>query len=72
MLKKLAVKTLDTEHLDITNLDAIREVVKRKKVDAIANCAAWTNVAVEDPEKYTLVEIECYSTGEPCQIHERG
>lgn len=59
MLKKLAgndIKT-DTEHLDITNLDAIREVVKREKVEAIVNCAAWTNVdGAEDPEKYELVE----------------
>lgn len=53
MLKKLAgddIKT-DTEHLDITNLDAIRDVVKREKVDAIVNCAAYTNVdAAEDNE----------------------
>ena len=59
MLKKLAgedIKT-DTEHLDITNLEAIREVVKRNKVEAIVNCAAWTNVdGAEDPEKYALVE----------------
>ncbi len=59
MLKKLAgdgIKT-ETEHLDITNLDAIREVVKRENVGAIVNCAAWTNVdGAEDPEKYELVE----------------
>ena len=59
MLKKLAgddIKT-DTEHLDITKLDAIREVVKRDRVDAIVNCAAWTNVdGAEDPEKYAIVE----------------
>ena len=59
MLKKLAgddIKT-DTEHLDITNLDAIREVVKRENVEAIVNCAAWTNVdGAEDPEKLALVE----------------
>lgn len=59
MLKKLAgenIKT-ETEHLDITNLEAIREVVKREKVDAIVNCVAWTNVdGAEDPEKYALVE----------------
>lgn len=59
MLKKLAgddVST-NTEHLDITNLDAIREIVKREDVEAIVNCAAWTNVdGAEDPEKYALVE----------------
>lgn len=59
MLKKLAGDGInnDTEHLDITNLYAIREVVKREKVEAIVNCAAWTNVdGAEDPEKYDLVE----------------
>ena len=46
MLKKLAGEDIDTntEHLDITNLDAIRELVKREKVNVIVNCAAWTNV----------------------------
>ena len=59
MLKKLAGDNIntDTEHLDITNLDAIRDVVKREKIDAIVNCAAWTNVdGAEYPEKYALVE----------------
>ncbi len=57
MLKKLAgedIKT-DTEHLDITNLDAIRKIVKRENVEAIVNCAAYTNVdAAED--NYDLAE----------------
>ena len=46
MLKKLAGDDIntETEHLDITNLDAIREIVKHEKVEAIVNCAAWTNV----------------------------
>lgn len=59
MLKKLAGDDINTntEHLDITKLDAVREVVKREKVEAIVNCAAWTNVdGAEDPEKYALVE----------------
>lgn len=58
MLKKLAGDDIntDTEHLDITNLDAIREVVKHEKVDAIVNCAAYTNVdAAED--NYDLAEL---------------
>lgn len=51
MLKKLAGDDIEysTEHLDITNLDDIRAVVKREKIDAIVNCAAYTNVdAAED------------------------
>ena len=58
MLKKLAgddVNT-ETEHLDITNLDDIREIVKRVNIEAIVNCAAYTNVdAAED--NYGLAEL---------------
>lgn len=60
ILKKLAGDDIkiDTEDLDITNIDAIREIVKRENVEAIVNCAAWTNVdGAEDPEKYELVEL---------------
>lgn len=46
ILKKLAGEDINThtDHLDITNLDAIREVVNRERIDAVVNCAAWTNV----------------------------
>ena len=48
----------ETTKLDITNLEAIREIVKSQDVKAIINCAAWTNVdGAEDPEKYELVEL---------------
>lgn len=48
----------ETTNLDITNLDAICEMVKAHDVKVIVNCAAWTNVdGAEDPEKYKLVEI---------------
>lgn len=54
MLKKLAgedIKT-DTQRLDITDLDAIRTVVKGNDVDVIVNCAAYTNVdAAEDHQE---------------------
>ncbi len=58
MLKKLAGNniTTETKHLDITNLDAIREVVKTKNIEAIVNCAAYTNVdSAED--NYDLAEL---------------
>lgn len=32
------------EHLDITNIEAIREMVNSNHVQCIINCAAWTNV----------------------------
>lgn len=47
-----------TTILDITNLDAIRSIVKEHDVKAIINCAAWTNVdGAEAPEKHDIVEL---------------
>lgn len=60
MLRKLAGEVIDTttSKLDITNLEAIRQMVKENDVKVIVNCAAWTNVdGAEDPEKYELVEM---------------
>lgn len=60
MLHKLAGEDIDTttSKLDITNLEAIRQMVKENDVKCIVNCAAWTNVdGAEDPEKYDLVEL---------------
>lgn len=60
MLHKLAGDDVDitTAKLDITNLDAIRSIVKGNDVKVIVNCAAWTNVdGAEDPEKHDLVEL---------------
>ena len=60
MLHKLAGDDVDatTTKLDITNLDAIRKMVKENDIKVIVNCAAWTNVdGAEEPEKYDLVEL---------------
>lgn len=47
-----------TTILDITDLEAIRKVVRENDVKVIVNCAAWTNVdGAEAPEKYDLVEL---------------
>ena len=47
-----------TTILDITDLEAIRKVVRENDVKVIVNCAAWTNVdGAEDPDKYDLVEL---------------
>ena len=46
------VEGLETTYLDITDIDAIRKMVKDNNVNAIVNCAAWTNVdAGETDEK---------------------
>ena len=48
---------VETTFLDITDIEAIRTIVKEHYINAIVNCAAWTNVdGAEDPEKYELVE----------------
>ena len=46
------VEGLETTNLDITDIDAIRKMVNDNNVNAIVNCAAWTNVdACETDEK---------------------
>lgn len=51
------VEGVETTYLDITDLDSIRDIVKENNVNAIVNCAAWTNVdGAEDSERYTIVE----------------
>lgn len=59
MLRTMAGDDVDTSTtiLDITNLEAISQLVTQNSIHAIVNCAAWTNVdGAEDPEKYALVE----------------
>lgn len=52
------VKGQETMILDITDIEAIRNIVKENDVKVIVNCAAWTNVdGAEDPEKYDLVQL---------------
>ena len=46
MLRKLGGEGMDlsTRHLDITDPQAVRTVVREYAIDAIVNCAAYTNV----------------------------
>lgn len=52
------VEGVDTIFLDVTDIVAIRKIVKDNHVQAIVNCAAWTNVdACEtNPELAVLAE----------------
>ena len=46
------VEGVETVYLDITDVEAISKMVVENNVDAIVNCAAWTNVdGAENPEK---------------------
>lgn len=46
------VEGQETTYLDITDMETIRKMVKENDVQAIVNCAAWTNVdACETDEK---------------------
>ena len=38
------VEGVETDYLDITDLDAVRRMVAEHRVEAIVNCAAYTNV----------------------------
>ena len=51
---------VETVKLDITNLEAVRSIVKENDVKAIVNCAAYTNVdkAEEDQEFCALLNAK--------------
>ena len=62
MLEKLAGDDIctDTTHLDITNIEAVRQIVKEQDVDVVVNCAAYTNVdkAEDNPELAELLNAK--------------
>lgn len=44
---------VETVYLDITDLEAVKDIVKRESVDIIVNCAAYTNVdKAEDDQDF--------------------
>ena len=46
------------ERLDITDIGAVRSYVASHGIEAIVNCAAWTNVdGAEDPARFDIVEM---------------
>ena len=62
MLKKLGGEGVDltTKNLDITDLAAVREMVRKEGVEAVINCAGFTNVdaAESQPEAAELLNVK--------------
>ena len=58
MLKKLAGDDIctDTLHLDITDIEAVRQVIQEQEVQVVVNCAAYTNVDKAE-ENYEQAEL---------------
>lgn len=58
MLKKLAGDDIctDTMHLDITDIEAVRQVIQEQEVLVVVNCAAYTNVDKAE-ENYEQAEL---------------
>ena len=58
MLRKLGGESVDTStvKLDITDLEAIRVLVKAEGIDVIVNCAAYTNVDKAESD-FDLAEL---------------
>ena len=58
--KNLYFVFTDVNELDITDLDAVRKMVKEEGIDAIVNCAGYTNVegAEDQPELAELLNAK--------------
>ena len=59
------VESIETIFLDITDLDAVRQLVVDNKIDVIVNCAAYTNVDAAETneelaEKLRITKEEVY------------
>ena len=51
-----------TIHLDITNREAVCQMVQAEGIDAIVNCAAWTNVDGAEDNKEACYKVNVEGT----------
>ena len=63
------VEGVETVFLDITDIEAIRKMVTDNNIDAIVNCAAWTNVVYVEPNE---VKAQNAKIGETTRLWVRG
>lgn len=55
------VEGVETTFLDITDLDSVRKMVAENKVDAIVNCAAYTNVDKAEEDIILCTELNAHA-----------
>lgn len=58
--------------LDITDLDAVRQVVAEEKIGCIINCAAWTNVDKAETAGDIVETLNAIAPENPCPRDEGG
>lgn len=55
------VEGVETVYLDITDLNAIRKIVKDNNIDVIVNCAAYTNVDAAESNEHLAEVLNAYA-----------
>lgn len=64
----ISLPGVETISLDIANIDAVRIVCDSEKVDAIVNCAAYTNVDRAEEEPSAAMLLNCTAAGNLARI----
>lgn len=59
----VAPEGVDTTVLDITDIDAVRAIVKAHSIDCIVNCAAYTNVDKAESDRALCEKINADAPG---------
>lgn len=69
----ISLPGVETVHLDITNIAAIRIICESEKIDVIVNCAAYTNVDKAEDDAQMAMLINSTAAGNLAQVaSERG
>ena len=59
---------VETLHLDITDIDAVRLVCSSERIDAIVNCAAYTNVDKAEDDPATAMSLNRAAAGNLARV----
>lgn len=59
---------VETRILDITDIDAVRAVCDSESIDAVVNCAAYTNVDKAEDNPSTAMSLNCAAAGNLARV----